>query len=141
LQKLKQQPASDRLPLLIAYIQDEVAKVLRLEPSKLLLEQGFFDMGMDSLMAVELKNRLEVSLGVSLPVTLTFEFPTIKDLAEYLAKEVMGWELPAFDDTKLPKKEDERTEALSEVEQLSDDGVEASIAEELAKLENLVRGN
>lgn len=142
LQKLKQHSASDGLSVLIAYIQSEVAKVLRLEASKLPNpQQGFFDMGMDSLMGVELKNRLEASFGVSLPVTLTFEFPTIKDVAGYLARKVMGWELPAASDTELPKGEDEQALALSQVEEISDDGIEASIAEELAKLENLVRGN
>ncbi|GAX39732.1 short-chain dehydrogenase/reductase SDR [Tolypothrix sp. NIES-4075] len=150
LQKLKQHSGSespaetlrDRFSVLTAYIQGEVAKVLKLEPSKLPdSQQGFFDMGMDSLMAVELKNRLEASFGVSLPVTLTFEFPTIKDVAGYLAKKVMGWELPAASDTELPKGEDEQALALSQVEEISDDGIEASIAEELAKLENLVRGN
>ncbi|MBW4633666.1 MAG: LLM class flavin-dependent oxidoreductase [Iphinoe sp. HA4291-MV1] len=150
LQKLKQHLASesptetlrDRLSLLITYIQSEVARVLKLGPSKLPNpQQGFFDMGMDSLMAVELKNRLEVNLGASLPVTITFEFPTIKDLAGYIARQVMGWEIPALSDTELPKAEDEQAEALLEVEQLSEVGVEASIAEELEKLENLVRGN
>lgn len=141
LQQLKQHSARDRHSFLIAYIQGEVAKVLGLEPPKLPNpQQGFFDMGIDSLMAVELKNRLEVNLEASIPVTLTFEFPTIKDLANYLAKEVMGWDLPATSNTDLPKKEDE-SEALSEVEQLSEDGVEASIEQELAKLETLLGKN
>lgn len=142
LQKLKQHQPSERFSVLTAYIQGEVAKVLMLELSKLPdPQQGFFDMGMDSLMAVELKNLLEASFGASLPVTLTFEYPTIKDVVGYLAREVMGWDVPAASDTELPKGEDEQVEALSQVEQLSYDGVEASIAEELAKLENLVRGN
>lgn len=142
LQRLQAVAPSERISLLIAYIQGEVAKVLGLEPSNLPdPQQGFFDMGMDSLMAAEFKKRLEVSLETSVPVTLMFDFPTIKDLAWYIAKEVMGWELPATGETELPKGEDELTEALSEVEQLSEDGVEASLAEELAKLETFLRKN
>ncbi len=131
----------ERISLLIAYIQGEVAKVLGLEPSNLPdPQQGFFDMGMDSLMAVEFKNRLEVSLGTSVPVTLMFDFPTIKDLAWYVAKEVMGWELTEEGDSELPAQ-DELAEALSEVEELSEDRVDASIVEELAKLETFLRNN
>jgi acyl transferase domain-containing protein/acyl-CoA synthetase (AMP-forming)/AMP-acid ligase II/acyl carrier protein len=142
LQRLQAVAPSERISLLIAYIQGEVAKVLGLEPSNLPdPQQGFFDMGMDSLMAAEFKNRLEVSLETSVPVTLMFDFPTIKDLAWYIAKEVMGWELPATDETELSKGEDELTEALSEVEQLSEDKVEASLAEELAKLETFLKKN
>jgi acyl carrier protein len=137
LRQLKQHSARDRHSFLIAYIQGEVARVLGLDPSKLPNpQQGFFDMGIDSLMAVELKNRLELSLETSLPVTLTFEFPTIKDLAKYLAKEVMGWELPTTGNTSSAREDE--TEALSEVEQLSEDGVEASIEQELAKIETLL---
>ncbi|MDF5730186.1 MAG: type I polyketide synthase, partial [Rhizonema sp. PD38] len=131
----------ERISLLIAYIQGEVAKVLGLEPSNLPdPQQGFFDMGMDSLMAVEFKNRLEVSLGTSVPVTLMFDFPTIKDLAWYVAKEVMGWELTEEGDSEL-LREEELAKALSEVEELSEEKVDASIAEELAKLETFLRNN
>ena len=49
-------------------------------------------MGMDSLMAVELKGRLERSLGVPLPSTLTFNYPTIKALTDYLLSEALGFD-------------------------------------------------
>jgi hypothetical protein len=63
------------------------------------LDQALFDMGMDSLMAVELKGRLERSLGVPLPSTLTFNYPTIEALASYLLSEALG-----FDSTPTPEK-------------------------------------
>lgn len=53
-----------------------------------------FDMGMDSLMAVELRGRLERSLGVPLPSTLTFNYPTIRALTDYLLKEVLQFDSP-----------------------------------------------
>ena len=46
--------------------------------------RGFFEMGMDSLMSIELKNRLESLLGRSLPGTLTLNYPNISVLSEYL---------------------------------------------------------
>jgi acyl transferase domain-containing protein/acyl carrier protein len=47
-------------------------------------ERGFFELGMDSVMAVALKVRLDEQLGVDLPATLTFEFPTARALARHL---------------------------------------------------------
>lgn len=91
LRQLEETIASDRQNVLIAYIQTEVAQVLRFEaayqPNP---QQGFFDMGMDSLMSIELKNRLETSVANSLPSTLTFEYPTIESLAEYLLNNVIS---------------------------------------------------
>jgi hypothetical protein len=45
-------------------------------------------MGMDSLMAVELKSLLEKDTALSLPSTLTFNYPTIGDLAGYFMKQL-----------------------------------------------------
>ncbi len=140
LQKLEAALESERGAILVAYLQTEVAKILGLGVSELpSQERGFFEMGMDSLMAVELKERLEASLGATLPATLAFESPTIKDMAEYLGREVLGWK-PVTDDT-LPQGESERSQAVSNIEQLSEDEVEASIAERLAKLESLMKAN
>ncbi len=140
LQKLEAAPESERGAILVAYLQTEVAKILGLGVSELPdQERGFFEMGMDSLMAVELKERLEASLGSGLPATLAFESPTIKDMAEYLGREVLGWK-SVTDDT-LPPAESERSQAVSNIEQLSEDEVEASIAERLAKLESLMKAN
>ena len=139
LQRLEEALAGDRHALLTAHIQAEVAKVLGLELSQLPeAQQGFFDMGMDSLMAVELKNRLEASLGSPFPATLAFDCPTIEHLTRYLSREVLGWDTAATA-VEFPTDEDEQAKALSEVEQLSDEEVEASITQRLAKLETLLR--
>ncbi len=91
LQKLERANIEQRSSIVMGHLQAEVAKVLGLPSNQLPgLQQGFFDLGMDSLMTVELRNRLETSLGISISSTVIFEYPTIADLAEYLVGEVFG---------------------------------------------------
>ncbi len=78
-------PAAGREDLLISFLQREVQAVLRL-PSAPASAVGFFDLGMDSLMAVELRNRLNRAFSQTYmaPNTLVFDYPTIADLARHL---------------------------------------------------------
>ena len=50
--------------------------------------QGLFEMGMDSLMAIELKGKLEAAIEQPLPSTLTFNYPNVAALADYLLQRV-----------------------------------------------------
>ncbi len=78
-------PAAGREDLLASFLQGEVQAVLRL-PSAPAPTVGFFDLGMDSLMAVELRNRLNRAFSDTYvaPNTLVFDYPTIADLARHL---------------------------------------------------------
>ncbi|VEP13356.1 hypothetical protein H1P_1960002 [Hyella patelloides LEGE 07179] len=90
--------------ILLAYVQLEMSKLLGLNSSQLLeVDLSLVEMGMDSLMAIELKNRLQTHLGISFPITLAFEYPTIRKLSEYLYQEVMRRESIENNDSNLPK--------------------------------------
>ena len=75
--------------LLVSFLQQEVQAVLRLpiapEPTV-----GFFDLGMDSLMAVELRNRLNRAFADEyvVPNTVVFDYPDIASLARHLVEEL-----------------------------------------------------
>ncbi|HET7503188.1 MAG TPA: SDR family NAD(P)-dependent oxidoreductase [Kofleriaceae bacterium] len=74
-----------RLALLVDWLRGEVARVLgRDTAASIDVEQGLFEMGLDSLMAVELKRRLERATGLTLPRTIAFEFPDVEALARHL---------------------------------------------------------
>ena len=88
--QLRDAPQARRRDILIAHLRLQAGSVLGFDSSRQIeLDQGLFDMGMDSLMSVELKGRLERSLGVPLPSTLTFNYPTISKLADYLLNEIL----------------------------------------------------
>src|SRR5262249_10195948 len=91
LQPLAAASMLDRWDLLRAYVRREVARALGFAPeSSLDLNQGFFDLGMDSLTSLELKNRIQREVGVALPSTLLFDYPTGETLARYLAEHVLS---------------------------------------------------
>jgi acyl carrier protein len=86
--QLAETPVGERLDLLQSYVQEQVMRVLGLSqpPDP---QQGLTDIGMDSLMAVELSNRLRTAVRQPLPTTLAFEYPTIRALTRYLAEEAL----------------------------------------------------
>jgi acyl transferase domain-containing protein/SAM-dependent methyltransferase len=94
-QRLEQAAPRDRRELLVAHIQREAGRVLGLPGSGVDVEQGVFDMGMDSLMTVEFKGRLERTLRHALPTTLTFKYPTVIALADFLMRDIPGFDAAA----------------------------------------------
>ena len=68
-----------REALLKQAVTQTLQKILG-QPQALDESKGFFEMGMDSLMALELKNHLQALLGISLSNTLAFDYPTLLSL-------------------------------------------------------------
>ena len=89
LAQLASAPEAGREEVLVSFLQREVQAVLRL-PSAPASGIGFFDLGMDSLMAVELRNRLNRAFSDTYvaPNTLVFDYPTIADLGRHLVGEL-----------------------------------------------------
>ena len=52
------------------------------------MKKGFFDLGLDSLTALELKKTLERDLGTELSTTVAFDYPTPEALSQFLASKV-----------------------------------------------------
>ena len=91
LDKLKKVSLEKRQEILTEHIREQVAQVLGLSSSQLPeVNLGFMAMGMDSLMTVDLKNRLQNQLGINLAQTIAMEYPTIAKLSLYI-EELMEW--------------------------------------------------
>ena len=82
-------PREKSRALLLDYLKKQTAAVMGgASPDSLDPRQGLTTLGLDSLMAVELKVRLETGLGLRLPATLTFEHPNLEALSAFLAAEL-----------------------------------------------------
>lgn len=78
----------ERKGLLLNYIRDLTAEIMGLGSSrKILSDRPVMEQGFDSLMAVELKNMLERDLGKQLPAGLVFNYPSLKEISEFIEKE------------------------------------------------------
>jgi natural product biosynthesis luciferase-like monooxygenase protein len=96
-----------------SHIKTSVGQVLRLDASELDVDRPLNMMGLDSLMAIEIKNRVETSLGLNLPLVSLLEGPSVAQLAARLSNELS--EPP-------PQADEERlAHLLNMVGQLSDD--------------------
>lgn len=118
-------------PLLLSHLQSQLSSVLGFSADHLDPHKGLSDLGMDSLMSIELHNRLQASLGCSIPNTLAFDYPTIAEMSNYLADVL---ELPEVDTeqslliTKKTVGDTTSTDSLSEAE------AEAMLMSELESL-------
>ena len=82
-------PPHERRDVVVGFLRDEVARALGMSSAfDVDADQGLFEMGMDSLMSVELKGHIEIAAGRRLPSTLTFNYPTVNALAGFLLDEL-----------------------------------------------------
>ena len=89
LAQLRGATAPTTLEVLVSFLQKEVQAVLRM-PTPPAPTVGFFDLGMDSLMSVELRNRLNRALSglCTLSNTAVFDYPNVNALASHLREEL-----------------------------------------------------
>ncbi|HRQ96680.1 MAG TPA: SDR family NAD(P)-dependent oxidoreductase [Candidatus Accumulibacter phosphatis] len=69
-------------------LRNEIGEILRIAPDKIDPNRSLFDMGLDSLMGVELAVALDARLGIRLPVLALSQSPTIARLAERLLQQL-----------------------------------------------------
>jgi acyl transferase domain-containing protein/ubiquinone/menaquinone biosynthesis C-methylase UbiE/acyl carrier protein len=116
-------PAARRRPMLMTIVEREACRVLGLGSSTPIdPTQPLNALGLDSLMAVELRNALAALAGHPLPATLLFNYPTVVDLVEFLASEMAldtgtaeetgALEAPAADTTDLESLSEDEIAAL-----------------------------
>ena len=120
--------------ILTGYVRDQVTKRLGFDSSYPIdTGQALAALGLDSLMAVELRTLLTAGLELekTLPATLFFDYPTIDEVVDYLLKKIFFINEPVVQDSV---NNDRRTDTVAEVENLSEEEAEAELLREFAGL-------
>ena len=129
---------AQRAPMLLQLVRNELAAVLGYgNGDGIPADRGFFELGLDSLMSVELKRRLEAATLHTLPSTLTFNYPNLLALSGFLEETLFAAAATSNADHTAPVSRSSSpaaTTAASNTDTLSDDELEAEL---LARLEKL----
>ena len=131
LHALRQAAPSRRRGHVLAHLRDNVAKVLGLI-GPLDPRQPLRELGLDSLMAVELRNMIGKALGKPLSVTLLFDYPTLDALADHILESFAAVPPGATQSAEREQAPGEASAAT--LDGLSTGEVEDLLLQELARL-------
>lgn len=88
MERLESLATPERQKLVLGMIVEEVAQILRLHPSEVDARKGLDELGLDSLMALELRMNVESSLGVELPLVAITALKNLSELSLRIVEEL-----------------------------------------------------
>ena len=88
--KIESAAPAEKETVIAHAVREVVGSVLRVKPETLRNDQPLTDLGLDSLMGVEIENSLEAAIGVALPPTSLMRARTIGQIATLIAGHVGG---------------------------------------------------
>ncbi len=127
---LKIASATEREQALGRFLAEEVAGVLRIKVGEVDVDAPFQTLGFDSLMAIELRDRLEVALDTRLSAALLFAHPTVDSLAEGL----LGRLAPDAERVRTAEDDEDATSAEGDGIAVGNDDLSSLDERELAAL-------
>ena len=120
----------DRRSAATIFVSTIITKVLKLRPEDFDLNRPLGDLGLNSLMGIELRNALEKSVGRPLPATLAWSYPTAKAIIEFLSASPHEKHTHAVvPEPKSSVSPNELGTSISAIEDLSDDEALAALLE------------
>jgi microcystin synthetase protein McyG len=129
---LRHLPAGQLKAVLVERIERAAIRVMGIDASESLdPQQPLNELGLDSLMAVELRNALEAVVVKPLPATLLFNYPTIAQLAEHLTAILAPDEAPEAVAHRIPAAALPLAASDSHLDELSEDELALLLAGKL----------
>jgi acyl transferase domain-containing protein len=119
----------ERRGMLLSHLQQQIGQVLRMDPAQIDANVALGSLGLDSLMGLEIRNRLEASLVLTLSATLAWTYPTLAALTTHLAEKM---DLPLEESPAARNGEQDRLAKVAEsIADLSEREMEALIMKKL----------
>lgn len=112
---------AERQTLMMSHLQDIAARVLSLSRSKLSPEQSLSNFGLDSMMAIELKNRIDDHFRINIAIVDLLKGPSIVQLSKQISAQIT--------DLSAEGADEETAEILQELENYSSDELKALLNE------------
>jgi acyl transferase domain-containing protein/ubiquinone/menaquinone biosynthesis C-methylase UbiE/acyl carrier protein len=119
-------PSEERQQLLSTHIRDQLARLLGMSPAKLHIDEPLLNLGVDSLMAVEIGNQVQAMVGVDVPAMKFMEGLSISGLSAYVLEQLS--EQPAAA-AAAPVSAEPSQQILEQVERMSDEEVDVLLQE------------
>ncbi|MGN7610528.1 type I polyketide synthase [Magnetococcales bacterium HHB-1] len=131
--QLQEAPSDQQRTLLQKHLTQKLIQTLQIDNKTIINpRQRLFDLGVDSLISLELKNSLQKDLDMRLSSTLLFDYPTLEDLLNHLLDDLLPEKLKIVKDLS---EDEQALQNSDEVNNLSDQAAEEALLAELAKLE------
>ena len=118
-----------REEIIVQALQEVVGSVLRVKPESLRPDQPLTDLGLDSLMGVEIENLIETSIGVALPPTSLMRARTIGQIASHIDAHLGGEQKAAAANPQATAAADEVQVSEIDLDALGEAGLDELLAE------------
>lgn len=126
LEQLGELPPARQRAEVLRFVRAEVGRLLGFANADVETDRPLSEIGLDSLLAVEIRNLLGKAFGLTLPATVTFDHPSIEALTSYL----LAQKFARSDNERAPQAKSP-TDAVAGIEELSDEDVDRLIAARL----------
>lgn len=125
----------DRPYVLLHHVRTVIGGVLGYKKGEYpIVDQGLFDMGMDSISAIDIKEKLEKSLQIKLNQTVVFDYPSIQNLVDFFINDKLSNYFPATTESELVDQPSKPTDVQSiTVDELSNEELENLLNEQINK--------
>jgi len=134
--KIESASPEEREAVVAQAVREVVGSVLRVKPDTLRDDQPLTDLGLDSLMGVEIENSLEATIGVALPPTSLMRARTIGQIASLIVGHMGGGAAGGATPAAAPVVETAPATDTVDLEALSDEDIEQLLGESVSSDED-----